>query len=119
MSGRTQKKKRTTMRVEVTAVVWKEDAGPREIFPYKKGEIFELKAGKTAFCCDQMKASWDDHFVGFGEYEYDSLTTESAVNIYKCAPYPEGACWEEVAIKYCPWCKAEIEIERTKEVTTT
>mgnify|MGYP000468811137 CR=1 FL=1 len=85
------------------------------IYQQRKGTTNKdyILVGETQFCCDDMKEAWDDDFIGFGE-KFDSiLNYDHCVNIYKCHPYPEGACWITMGIKYCPFCREEIKIEQS------
>lgn len=82
---------------------------------WKSGDIKEIKTIETDFCCDKMKEAFEDSFIEFGEYPSDSiLNCDSNVNIYKCSPYPEGACWDEMAISFCPFCGKKIEISEAE-----
>jgi hypothetical protein len=81
----------------------------------KKGEIRDIKAVNIEYCCDKMKAAFSDNFVGFGEYPPDNiLNYNKEVNIYDCSPYPEGACWNEMPISYCPFCAEKIQIGQSQ-----
>lgn len=67
------------------------------------------------FCCKQLEDAWNDGFICFGEYEYTYLNTNKELNIAKCYPYPEGVCWDELAIKFCPFCGTEIQLIEIEE----
>ena len=78
----------------------------------KPDEVYEFKhlldaGAERVFCCEKMEEAWERRFIGFGEYDC-YLNRNSDVNVYKCHPYPEGACWDEMAIKQCPFCGEEI-----------
>lgn len=78
---------------------------------YYEGKVYGIKAIDVEFCCDDMKGAFEENYIRFGEYPPDSiLNYDSNVNIYRCFPYPEGACWDEMPIKYCPFCAEEIQI---------
>ena len=79
------------------------------VITIKAGDVKEIKAEDITFCCDEMKEAWNDRFIGFGEFE-SLLNHNSDVNIYHCLPYPEGAVFDEMAIKHCPFCGAKIEV---------
>lgn len=66
------------------------------------------------FCCNEMEEAFEDKFINFGEYDYYGYQNDNNVNIYHCSPYPEGACWDEMAIKFCPFCGEEIIVEQIK-----
>jgi hypothetical protein len=92
--------------------------------PYKaeihKGST-EFKAEdqtKTTFCCPEMKGAWEERAVHFGDYEhiYNRL---NRVCIYHCSAYPEGACWDEYVINFCPFCGAKIVCEQVAAVQIT
>lgn len=77
---------------------------------YKKGEVYEVNVSDTAFCCDDMESAWGQGFVGFGEAD-GFLNKNKNVNVFRCYPYPEGAVFEEIAIRFCPFCAEKIEVE--------
>jgi hypothetical protein len=54
-------------------------------------------------CCIAMKEAWDDGVLHFGEAE-DTYAYVPEVNISDCHPYPEGACWDDYKINFCPFC---------------
>lgn len=76
----------------------------------KLGFLREASVDEYTFCCTEMEAAVDGRFIGFGSYAY-FMNTDTDVNIYRCAPYPEGAVWECMAINLCPFCGAQITIE--------
>lgn len=61
-------------------------------------------------CCDGMRDAINDRFVAIGDYEYPSKN-DKTVNIYKCFPWPEGASWDSMEIKFCPFCGKKIEVK--------
>lgn len=77
---------------------------------WEADDIQEIKFGEPHACCTDMKNAIDDNFIGFGEYE-GLLNQVGSACIYHCSPYPEGACWDEMSIQYCPFCGEEIEVE--------
>jgi hypothetical protein len=52
--------------------------------------------------------------VGFGDWTEPLMSRSTTINIYKIHCYPEGACADEIALAFCPWCKAEIVTEEIK-----
>lgn len=76
---------------------------------------YEL-VGDIKFCCQDLKDAYDEDFLSFGEYEYSSLNVDHNLNIAKCYPYPEGACWDELPIKFCPFCGKEIKYVQTEKM---
>lgn len=75
---------------------------------FKPGELEEVIGKLEPFCCDDLEEAYEGRFVDFGEYD-SLLNHDDRLNIYKCAPYPEGAVWDEMAIRYCPFCGRLIE----------
>lgn len=79
-----------------------------------QGEICQANIARTNlgypdadFCCQDMKDAWGESFIGFGDYEpWGNRIT--SLCIYSCSPYPEGACWEHMQIRFCPFCGAKI-----------
>jgi len=71
--------------------------------------VWEYKFDRAEFCCDDMRHAFNDNFVFFGEYD-GTLNQDKNINIGLCHPYPEGACWDEVAIKLCPFCGEVVEL---------
>lgn len=67
------------------------------------------------FCCEEMKEAFEERFIIFGEAD-TSINANNDVNILKCSPYPEGAVWDEMAIKFCPFCGEKIETIEVKRV---
>jgi N-acetylneuraminic acid mutarotase len=59
-------------------------------------------------CCAEMKAAWDDGFIGYGNHEDDDAQDNENINIYKYDPDEES--WSALSIQYCPFCGASIEI---------
>lgn len=58
-------------------------------------------------CCDEMKEALDENVIKFGEYD-SILNSNNSLNIFKCYPYPEGPCWDEYEINFCPFCGEKI-----------
>jgi hypothetical protein len=85
------------------------DAEP--LFPRR--HIYEYKLVEVTACCDEMKQALAEKFIKFGEYD-PVLNGDNEVNIFRCDPYPEGATWDEMAIRLCPFCGEKIEVEERK-----
>jgi hypothetical protein len=68
---------------------------------------YELKEIETTYCCDDARNS---SAITFGEVD-STLNRNECVNISSCAPYPEGAVWDEEPINFCPFCGAKIQID--------
>lgn len=62
------------------------------------------------YCCEKMEEAIDEGFVKFGEFDDYPFNKNTNLNIFLCHPYPEGACWDEMPIKYCPFCGEEVKI---------
>lgn len=62
------------------------------------------------FCCNDMKEAFDEEFIVFGKID-DYCSCNADVNITMCKPYPEGIIWEEMPIKFCPFCKEKIVVK--------
>lgn len=75
----------------------------------KDGSIYEanLVRDTSGFCCPEMQDAIKKGFIGFGEYA-SIINQNPFFSIYKCSAYPEGACWEDMPIKFCPFCGEEI-----------
>jgi len=78
---------------------------------------YTIKLKSVKYCCPKMKEAWGEQwpnpkFIGFGEYDPTFGRNKNInVNIFHCTPYySDEAEWIEMAIKYCPFCKEEIEI---------
>jgi len=76
---------------------------------HKKGDIESIDCKIEKYCCDDIEKAMEDNFVCFGEYESYGFNKNENVNIVKCLPWPEGAFFEEMAIKFCPFCGNKIE----------
>jgi len=74
---------------------------------FHNGKKFELKEVETFWCCEDAEQS---NAITFGDVD-NILNIDERVNISSCAPYPEGAVWNEEAINFCPFCGAKIEID--------
>jgi hypothetical protein len=99
------------MRLKATRRFYtKKEAGDGWII--KVGELAEITCEIIDFCCEEMEDAWKsrDRFIGFGEFD-GMLNKDCNVNIYHCSPWPEGAVWDEMAIRFCPFCAEPIEIE--------
>jgi len=84
-------------------------------------DIWEYKFERADFCCRKMENAFCDRFIFFGEYD-GTLNEDNNMNISICKPYPEGACWDELSIKLCPFCGETIELiesARFSKVKTT
>ncbi len=76
--------------------------------------VWEYKFDRVDFCCGAMRRAFNDKFIFFGEYD-GTLNQDRNINIGLCHPYPEGACWDEIPIKLCPFCGEALEsIESTR-----
>jgi len=81
-----------------------------------KGNLYEYYIKDIKFCCEKMREAFDKKFIGFGNFEdggyagYGKININ--INIYSCLPYPEGACWEDMKINFCPFCGEKIEVIR-------
>lgn len=53
-----------------------------------------------------MAEAIEDKFIGIGEFEYQD---GNELNIYFCNNWIEGSSWDEMEIKYCPFCSKEID----------
>lgn len=78
-------------------------------------QVYDIKEEVTRWCCDDMREAWgkdygQNQYIGFGEYEY-GLNRDRNVNIYHCSPWPEGAAWHKLAIRFCPFCAERIIID--------
>lgn len=60
-------------------------------------------------CCREMMKAMDDDFIKFGEYDH-FLNEDSNMNIFHCNPYPEDPIFDEMPIKFCPFCGEKIEV---------
>jgi hypothetical protein len=69
----------------------------------------------TEYCCVEAKEAFEELFMRFGDWDGVPICPE--VNIFRCHPYPEGAVFDQMPIRYCPFCGKEIvliEGERAK-----
>lgn len=68
---------------------------------------------KIKFCCKEMENAMEEKFISVGDYEEGISGTNPIfeVNIYKCHPWPEGTCWDDMQIKYCPFCGKKIRVD--------
>lgn len=71
------------------------------------------RAMVAEYCCDEMSEAWEDGVVGFGSR--DEATEEPAVNLYRVDVWPEATIWTEYAIRFCPFCGTEIELQTAEE----
>lgn len=83
----------------------------------------ELPDGKyrlveASICCAEMDEAWGQ-YVDFGNKEawQPETNTTCDVNIYSAyqGQFGEGIHYSSMAIKYCPWCMRDIEVEITRE----
>jgi len=81
-------------------------------------DIDSIKVIEIDFCCDEMKLAFEgeDKFVGFGDYEFGADGKDNSVAIYHCSPWSEGASWDSMVIRFCPFCGTKIDIENTETV---
>ncbi len=80
--------------------------------PFDNRKAHDIKEVEVKYCCKPMEEAFREKYIGFGEFNVDRpLNWDNNVNIFHCSPYPEGAYWEAMAIKSCPWCKEEVKIQ--------
>ena len=74
-----------------------------------QAELIREQSGKPIieFCCKQLRESWDDGYIGFGNTD-TFLNDNPYISIYKCSVYPEGTFLASMAIAYCPFCGDKI-----------
>lgn len=77
---------------------------------YRPGEKEYCDLINIDYCCDDALEAERESFLHFGEYD-SVLNKDTNINIIKCSPYPEGAVFDEMSIKYCPFCGKKIIIE--------
>ncbi len=81
-------------------------------FRFDNRKVHDIKEVEVKYCCEPMEEAFREKYIGFGEFNVDRpLNWNNNVNIFHCLPYSEGACWDEMAIRFCPWCKEEIKIQ--------
>ena len=101
------------MNVKTTTSYYKRDGvlgekyGLPKYYLFRKDDVEEIKGEVESPCCPDMKMALDEQFIGFGEYD-SMLNKLDFMCIYHCSPYPEGACWDEMEIDFCPFCGEEI-----------
>jgi hypothetical protein len=76
----------------------------------KNSAYTTTEQGEVVFCCEEMGEAWGEHFIGFGEFDKYPINRIEEVCIYHCSPYPEGAVFSEIPIKYCPFCSGPIKV---------
>lgn len=79
---------------------------------YLKNQLYAMKEPESV-CCDEMKEALDENAIKLGDFE-DCHTTDKSMNIFRCHPYPEGACWDSYEIMYCPFCGEKVELVEKK-----
>lgn len=77
---------------------------------FKRGDLEKIEVKEIHFCCEKLKKAFGGIFVGFGEVD-SCLNKNEDINIYHCDAYPEGACWESMPIKFCPFCATELKVK--------
>jgi len=75
--------------------------------PAEEGAVWRSMV--SAYCCDEMEEAWEDGLVGFGDHEGE--TEEPAVNLYRVDVWPEATIWTAYAIRFCPFCGSEIDLQ--------
>lgn len=99
------------MKIIYKIIRYKSNSHPDFILGWKKGDMMEIRLKEIEkYCCNEMKEAIEDGFVIFGEAD-SYLNRDNNLNISQCSPYPEGAVWCEMPIKFCPFCAERIEIE--------
>ena len=85
--------------------------------PNRYGMTVMKSSTISNMCCVDMEDALVENFISIGEFDgtYLGRGESPAVNIFHCSPYPEGAVWDELSIKYCPFCSLPIEVNVTKE----
>lgn len=83
----------------------------------KKGDIRNIEVVQKVYCCDEMESAMQDKFVIFGN-EDRFLNQDNHLNLIKTFCYPSGTAFDELAISFCPFCGAKIEIENIETVWT-
>jgi len=81
---------------------------------FRKGDVEKIKGVVESACCPDMELALEENFIGFGEYD-SMLNRVQSICIYHCSPYPEGACWDEMIIDFCPFCGDEIIVEEEEQ----
>jgi hypothetical protein len=76
----------------------------------KNSSYTTTRQAEVEFCCEEMKEAWNDRFIGFGEFDSYPINRIVDVCVYRCFAYPEGAFYNEMPLKYCPFCAEEIKI---------
>lgn len=54
------------------------------------------------FCCEEMKAAWDEDAIGFGHPQENGKASVVCIRQWHC--YPEGAACDIFEIHFCPFC---------------
>lgn len=74
---------------------------------------YEFRVDKNIeYCCGKMREAWTEHVIGFGLANHYYGNDNEDVNIFQCLAWPEGAAYDEWAIKFCPFCGEPIKIFR-------
>ena len=82
---------------------------------HTKGNFKSFEAIFEMYCCKDMEEAIREDFIKFGEFDSMGMNKVTYLNIFHCSPYPEGACWDEMAIKYCPFCGEKITFQKETE----
>ena len=76
-----------------------------------QGNLSHYLPNYQSFCCEDMEIAISDGHIKLGEYEHGmNGIDDKEMNIFHCLPFPEGACWDKMQIKFCPFCGEKIEI---------
>jgi len=78
---------------------------------WQKGDVENIEVVKYDYCCEHMRNAIDESFIHFGEVDACGINKDNNLNIINCHPYPEGASFNTLPIKFCPFCRSKIEIE--------
>lgn len=75
---------------------------------YFPGDLFEVKAVDTKFCCNRMRVAFDSKEIGFGAHPKTIYkNTDRCVMIWGKET--------SMAISNCPFCGEEIECHQPRE----
>lgn len=103
------------MKIKYKIERYENDSNRNFFLRYKKGDIRRILLEEIEdYCCKEMKEAIEKRYIVFGEYD-SILNRDINLNIIHCFPYPEGACFDELEIKYCPFCAKEFEFIEIKQ----
>jgi hypothetical protein len=90
--------------IVIYKIIRYEEDGVPPLFTWKKGDIKDIRLVEIkAICCERMNEALEGNFIRFGSHD-TWLNRNHNLNLLHCSPYPEGACWDTMAINYCPFC---------------